>query len=219
MFENIYKVILKLLIEIYITYKKLNYTYSIWINFIGGKILDKANIIISIIIVLCIAAAVAAYGITNSDSPIFSDLSSMSASNDAGDGLGNNTTQGNGSGVSVVNDVSSSGSGSSGSSSGGSSSGGSSSGSSSSGPSSSGSSSSSSGSSSSGSGSNSGSGGSSVSSSTIKSDAWSHIGEEGAYPGTPYYSGSYWYVTIYNANGTAVDSLQYSSSGAYLGRG
>ena len=39
--------------------------------------MDKANIIISIIIVLCVAAAVAAYGITNSDSPIFSDLSSI----------------------------------------------------------------------------------------------------------------------------------------------
>ena len=43
--------------------------------------MEKSNIIISIIIVLCIAAAVAAYGITNSNNPIFSDLSSMPAKN------------------------------------------------------------------------------------------------------------------------------------------
>ena len=41
--------------------------------------MEKSNIIISIIIVLCIAAAVAAYGITNSNNPIFSDLSSMNS--------------------------------------------------------------------------------------------------------------------------------------------
>ena len=56
--------------------------------------MDKANIIISIIIVLCIAAAVTAYGITNTDNPIFSNLSSMGANNN-GNGLGNNTTLAN----------------------------------------------------------------------------------------------------------------------------
>ena len=50
--------------------------------------MDKANIIISIIIVLCIAAAVTAYGLTNSNNPIFSDLSSMGSNDDTGDGLG-----------------------------------------------------------------------------------------------------------------------------------
>ena len=39
--------------------------------------MDKSNIIISIIIVICIAAGVAAYGITNSENPIFSNLNSL----------------------------------------------------------------------------------------------------------------------------------------------
>ncbi|MEE3489358.1 MAG: hypothetical protein VZR10_00665 [Methanobrevibacter sp.] len=64
--------------------------------------MDKANIIISIIVVLCIAAAVTAYGITNSDNPIFSDLSSMGANDNTGNGLGNNTTLNNNSGSSVA---------------------------------------------------------------------------------------------------------------------
>ena len=71
--------------------------------------MDKANIIISIIIVLCVAAAVAAYGITNSDNPIFSDLTSMfSSDNDAGNGIGNNTVTGNGSGDTIATTSSSS---------------------------------------------------------------------------------------------------------------
>ena len=173
--------------------------------------MDKANIIISIIIVLCIAAAVTAYGITNSDNPIFSDLSSMGANDDAGDGIGNVTSLDNGS-SSVATTSGSQSSTGSGSSSSGSSSGGSSSGSSSSGtPSSSGSSSSSSGS---GSGSSSGSSSSSSSSSSkqlsyssakaIASDA---ILEEGCYAGSGYYSDGYWYFTVYDADGNAVDSI------------
>ena len=180
--------------------------------------MDKANIIISIIVVLCIAAAVAAYGITNSDSPIFSDLSSMGANdNDAGNGIGNSSNLNNGSSVAVSSGSSSgdsSGSGSYGSDGSGSSSGGSSS----SDGGSSGSSSGSSDSGSSDSGSSS-SGGSKVSASAIKSDAWNHIGEEGSYPGTPYYSDPYWYVTIYDSNDSAVDSFQYSADGSFLGRG
>lgn len=55
--------------------------------------MDKSNIIISIIIVICIAAGVAAYGITNSENPIFSNLNSLdSGSGDSGNGIGNNTT-------------------------------------------------------------------------------------------------------------------------------
>ncbi|WP_458454996.1 endoglucanase [Methanobrevibacter sp.] len=163
--------------------------------------MDKANVIISIIIVLCIAAAVAAYGITNSDNPIFSDLSSMNA-NDAGNGLGNNTTTGNGSSVAVTNSApstvsSGSGSGSSGSSSSGSSS----SSSSSSGSSSSGSSSSDS------SSSDSGSASTSLSYSDAKSIASGAIEEEGCYAGSGYYSGGYWYFTIYDADGNAVDGI------------
>ncbi|WP_458404469.1 endoglucanase [Methanobrevibacter sp.] len=165
--------------------------------------MDKANVIISIIIVLCIAAAVAAYGITNSNNPIFSDLSSMNANNDAGNGLGNNTTAGNGSSVAVTNSApstvsSGSGSGSSGSSSSGSSS---SSSSSSSGSSSSGSSSSDS------SSSDSDSPSTSLSYSDAKSIASGAIEEEGCYAGSGYYSGGYWYFTIYDADGNAVDGI------------
>ena len=172
--------------------------------------MDKANIIISIIVVLCIAAAVAAYGITNSDNPIFSDLSSMGANDNAGNGIGNSSNLNNGSSVAVSTGSSSSDSSGSGSGSSGSSSGGSSSDSGSSGSGSS----SSSGSSDSGSSSS-----SKVSASTIKSDAWNHIGEEGSYPGTPYYSDPYWFVTIYDSNGSAVDSFQYTADGSFLGRG
>ena len=163
--------------------------------------MDKANIIISIIIVLCIAAAVTAYGLTNTNNPMFSGLSSMSADNN---GIGNNTTL-NGTNSSVATTTGSSGSSGSGYDDSGSSNGGYSS-----------DSSSSSSSSSSDSGSDSSS---KVSASYIKSDAWNHIGEEGYYPGTPYYSDSYWYVSIYDENGTVVDSLQYTASGSYLGRG
>ena len=161
--------------------------------------MDKANIIISIIIVLCIAAAVAAYGITNSNSPIFSDLSSMGANDNTGDGLGNNTAVTNDTGSSVattgqgsdVSSGSSSGSSSSGSSSGSSSSG------------------SSSGSSSSGSGSGGGSSSSStkLSYSTAKAIASDAIAEEGCYAGSGYYSNGYWIFTIYDADGNAVDSI------------
>ena len=173
----------------------------------GGKKLDKANIIISIIIVLCIAAAVTAYGITNSDNPIFSDLSSMGANDDTGNGIGNTTSLDNGS-SSVATTGSSSSSTGSGSGSSGSSSGSSSSGSSSSGTSSS------SGSSSSSSGSGSGSGSSSSSSkstqlsySSAKAIASDAILEDGCYAGSGYYSGGYWYFTVYDADGNAVDGI------------
>ena len=148
--------------------------------------MEKENIIISIIIVLCIAAAVAAYGITNSDGPIFSDLSSMSASDNKnpGHGIGNSTAVINGSGSSAstgTSDGSGSGTGD-------------------------------------GSGSNSGSndngGGSQNSqSSTVlsyseaQSIADSAVGEPGCYAGSVSYSDGYWYATIYDENGTAVDSI------------
>lgn len=56
-----------------------------------GEKLEKENIIISIIIVLCIAAAVAAYGITNTEDPIFSDLASMDSNDNSESGIHNNT--------------------------------------------------------------------------------------------------------------------------------
>ena len=146
--------------------------------------MDKANIIISIIIVLCVAAAVAAYGLTNTDNPIFSGLSSMS-SNTAGSGVGNNTTIHNGTGTSVSH------SGSSSSSSGGS--GGSSSGTGTSSG-----------------GSNSGGGSSSsthLSYSEAQSIANGGVGIDGGYVGSGYYSNGYWIFTIYDANGNAVSSI------------
>ena len=172
--------------------------------------MDKANIIISIIVVLCIAAAVAAYGITNSDSPIFSDLSSMGSNDDNGDGLGNNTTltDGNTTGTSAGGSSVSSGSGSS------------SSGSSSSGSSSSGSHSKSGGSSS-GSGSGSGSGSSTktkLSYSTAKSIVTNAIQEEGCYAGSGYYSGGYWYFTVYDADGNAVDGIAVNDANGQTSR-
>ncbi|MBR4447293.1 endoglucanase [Methanobrevibacter sp.] len=157
--------------------------------------MDKANIIISIIIVLCIAAAVAAYGITNSENPIFSDLSSMGASDDTGNqnGIGNNTvtTEPN----SVATTSGSSGSTGSGSGSG----------------SSSGSSSSSS--SSSDSSSNSGNSNSGTSNSPqlsynqAQSIASSAILEEGCYAKDGYYSNGYWIFTVYDADGNVVDTI------------
>ena len=168
--------------------------------------MDKANLIISIIVVLCIAAAVAAYGIINNQDAVFSDLASMnSGSGNGGNGIGNNTTQ---NGTSTSSD----GSGSGGSSSGGNGAGsgsGSGSGSSSGG---------------SGSGSGSGSGGGSssgpnYSSSQIRSIANSHIGESGCYAGTPSYSGGYWYVTIYNStDNSAVDGFVINDRNGFVSR-
>ena len=143
--------------------------------------MDKANIIISIIVVLCIAAAVAAYGITNSNNPIFSDLSSMDANDDI-NGLGNNTTLTNGTNTTTMTTSGSSVS--------------------------SGSSSSSSGSSSSSSGSSSSSATKAkMSYSTAKSIATGAILEKGCYAGSGYYSNGYWYFTIDNSTGSAVDGI------------
>ena len=149
--------------------------------------MDKANLIISIIIVLCIATAVAAYGIINNQNAIFSDLSSMdSGSGSSGsNGIGNNTTS--------TSTSSGSGSGSSGSSGGSGSSSGAGSGSSSG---------------RSGSGSGSGGSGSGLvhTSAEIRAIAMNHVEVSGCYAGTPRYSGGYWYVTIYNSTDNTVVS-------------
>ena len=163
--------------------------------------MDKSNIIISIIIVLCIAAAVTAYGITNSDNPLFSNLSSMGANANSGNGIGNNTTLSNGSSVATTSGSSaSSGSGDSGSSSGSSSSG-------SSYSSDSSSSSSSSSSDSSSSSSDSGSSGTQLSYSTAKAIASDSILEEGCYAGGGYYSDGYWIFNIYDEDGNVVGTI------------
>lgn len=53
--------------------------------------MEKSNIIISIIIVLCIAAAVTAYGLTNNDDAIFSDLANMGSSDLGDNGIGDSS--------------------------------------------------------------------------------------------------------------------------------
>ena len=178
---------------------------------IGGNKLDKANIIISIIIVLCIAAAVTAYGITNTENPIFSNLSSM-GSNDAGTGIGNNTTIGNHTTSSVATTAGSPGSGS-GSGSDDSSSSGSSDSSSSSSDSSSSSSSSDS------SSSDSGSSSTQLSYSSAQAIAADAILEEGCYVGDGYYSDGLWYFTIYDQDGNVVDTITVDDASGSTGRG
>lgn len=181
------------------------------------KKLDKANIIISVIIVLCIAAAVAAYGITNSDNPIFSDLSSMSSNNN-GNGIGNNSTNMTNSSGSVAVTNGGSGSGSGGASSSGSGSGSGYSGSSySNGASSSGTQYSQQQSSSSQQQSSSSS--THLSYSSAQSIANGAVGEPGCYAGSVSYSGGVWYATIYDENGNAVDSITIDDATGSVGRG
>ena len=159
--------------------------------------MEKSNIVITIIIVLCIATAVAAYGIINNPNAMFSDLASMGSGSGNGHGPGNNTTQ--------VKNPASSGSGSSGSGSGGGSSGGSGGGSSG------------------GSGGGSGGGSSSGpihSASEISGIASSAVSVSGCYVGTPSYSDGYWSVTIYNStDGSAVDSLVINDATGSVSRG
>ena len=180
------------------------------------KKLDKANIIISIIIVLCIAAAVAAYGITNSDNPIFSDLSSMSSNNN-GNGIGNNSTNMTNSSGSVAVTNGGSGSGSGGASSSGSGSGAGSG--YSSGSSNSGTQYSQQQSSSSQQQQQRSSSSTHLSYSSAQSIANSAVGEPGCYAGSVSYSGGVWYATIYDENGNAVDSITIDDATGSVGRG
>lgn len=166
--------------------------------------MDKSNIIISIIIVICIAAGVAAYGITNSENPIFSNLNSLdSGSGDSGNGIGNNTTHHD------SPSTSSHGSGGTGAGSGSGVSSGSGSGSGSG--------------SSSGSGSGSGSGGGNphtpttkITQSEARDIANQHIEQSGWYAGTPVLSAdrTLWYVPIYDQSGNTVDSMAVNANTA-----
>jgi len=171
--------------------------------------LDKSNIIISIIIVLCVAAAVAAYGITNSDNPIFSGLSSIPSDSNVGDGIGN-TTPGNNSNSPISADTS------------GGSSAGSSSGSGTGSGSGSGSGSGTGGGSGSG-GAGSGSGGGSsrthLSHSEAKNIASNAVQEAGCYVGNGKYSDGYWYFTVYDQSGNNVDTISVNDKTGATGRG
>ena len=176
--------------------------------------MNNSNIIVSIIIVLSIAAGVTVYGLNEGDNAVFSDLtgftpaSSDSGSNGLGDLISNDSNQQN-SGMNGVSSPSSSGSSSSGSSS--SSSGGSGSG---------GSGSSSSGGS--GSGGSGSSGGSQtptkISSSQAKSIASGFIEEDGAYVSNVKDDGSMYICYISDANGEVVDAIGISYSGENLGK-
>ena len=178
--------------------------------------MDNSNIIISVIIVLCIAAGVTAYGISEGDNAVFSDLTGFSpdSSNSGDNGIGNITANNSdGSGSSPTTTASS---GSSGGSSGGASSGtGTSSGSNSRGGSGNGGSSGNGG----GSGGQGGTTPSKITPSQASSIASGFIGEEGAYVGAVTDSGSNYICKIYDANGNWVDSIIISYSGENLGRG
>lgn len=171
--------------------------------------MDNSNIIISIIIVLCIAAGVTAYGISEGDNAVFNDLTGFSpdTSTDDSNGVDLTTTDANdGSGSDTSSG--SSGSSSSGSSSGTRSNGGSNSGSS--------------GSSSGGSGSGGGGGSnptpSKISPEKAKAIASGYIGEPGAYVSSVKDDGTQYICYISNANGTVVDGIAISYSGENLGR-
>ena len=172
--------------------------------------MDNSNIIISIIIVLCIAAGVTAYGISEGDNAVFNDLTGFSPdSSSDGNGLddiiGTDANDGTGSDGS---------SGSSGSSSGSS---GSSGGTNSNGGSNSGGSGSSSGGSGSG-GNGGGSGSSKISPDRAKTIASGFIGEEGAYVSSVKDDGTQYICYISNSNGTVVDAIGISYSGENLGK-
>ena len=163
--------------------------------------MNNSNIIVSIIIVLSIAAGVTVYGLNEGDNAVFSDLtgftpaSSDSGSNGLGDLISNDSNQQN-SGMNGVSSPSSSGSSSSGSSS--SSSGGS------------------------GSGGSGSSGGSQtptkISSSQAKSIASGFIEEDGAYVSNVKDDGSMYICYISDANGEVVDAIGISYSGENLGK-
>ena len=171
--------------------------------------MNNSNIIVSIIIVLSIAAGVTVYGLNEGDNAVFSDLtgftpaSSDSGSNGLGDLISNDSNQQN-SGMNGVSSPSSSGSSSSGSS----------------GSSGSGSGSGSSGGS--GSGGSGSSGGSQtptkISSSQAKSIASGFIEEDGAYVSNVKDDGSMYICYISDANGEVVDAIGISYTGENLGK-
>ena len=171
--------------------------------------MDNSNIIISVIIVLCIAAGVTAYGISEGDNAVFNDLTGFSPdSSSSGDnGIGN-----------LFNDGSNDGTGDTSSNGGSSSSGSGSSG----GTNSNGGSNSGSGNGGSGSGGN--SGGSTnptqqkITPAEAKTIATGFIGEEGAYVSNVKDDGTQYICYISNANGTVVDAIAISYSGENLGK-
>lgn len=180
--------------------------------------MDNSNIIISIIIVLCIAAGVTAYGISEGNNAVFNDLTgftpsgSDSGSNGIGDLFGNNSNQGTDSGASTgasttPNSGGSSSNGGSNNNNGGTGTGnGGNSGSSSNG--------------------GSGNGGSSnqsqpankISAQEAQTIASQYIGEPGAYVSNVKDDGTEYICYISNSNGTVVDAIGISYTGENLGK-
>lgn len=155
--------------------------------------MEKSNVIISIIIVVCIAAAVAAYGLTNSDNAIFSKLGGVDSGN-GGDGL--NSTNISGINGSTGTSGSGSGSGSSSGSGVGSGSG--------------------RGSGGSGSGSGSAGSGSGITSDDAKRIVNNHISQPGCYAGEPTRTSVGYNVPILNSNGNNVGYMLVSFSGKII---
>ena len=180
--------------------------------------MDNSNIIISIIIVLCIAAGVTAYGISEGNNAVFNDLTgftpsgSDSGSNGLGDLFGNNSNQGTDSGSSTGASTTPNNGGSG--SNGGSSNGGTGTGNGGN-----------SGSSSNG-GSSTGNGGNSnqsqpvnkISAQEAQTIASQYIGEPGAYVSNVKDDGTEYICYISDSNGTGVDAIGISYTGENLGR-
>ena len=164
--------------------------------------MDNSNIIISIIIVLCIAAGVTAYGISEGNNAVFNDLTgftpsgSDSGSNGLGDLFGNNSNQGTDSGSSTGASTTpnNGGSGSNGGSSNG--------------------------------GTGTGNGGNSnqsqpvnkISAQEAQTIASQYIGEPGAYVSNVKDDGTEYICYISDSNGTVVDAIGISYTGENLGR-
>lgn len=181
--------------------------------------MNNSNIIISVIIVLCIAAGVTAYSLTNNDSDnVFTDLQGFTPDTDDGglgdDGINQNTTDTNGnsnSGANVgtnVNSGSGTGSGSSGYSGNGN-----------------GGSSHTGGNGGNGghSGGHSGGGGGStyISPEQAKAIASGCVAEAGCYVGNPSLSGSVYYCPVFDKSGNKVDVIAVNANkpGNVIGRG
>ena len=168
--------------------------------------MDNSSIIISVVIVLCIAAGVTAYGISEGDNAVFNDLTGFSPdSSNSGDNVIENIF-GDGSGDGTGSDASNGGSsGSSGSSGGTNSNGGGNSGNSNGG-------------SGGNSGNSNGTGQSKITPGQAKTIATSFIGEEGAYVSNVKDDGTQYICYISNANGTVVDAIGISYTGENLGK-
>lgn len=184
--------------------------------------MNNSNIIISVIIVLCIAAGVTAYSLTNNDSDnVFTDLQGFTPDTDDGglgdDGINQNTSDMNGnsnSGANVgtnINSGSGSGTGS-----------GTGTGSGSSGYSGNGNGGSSHTGGNGGSGGHSGGDGGNnfISRTQAKNIASGCVAEAGCYVGTPSLSGSTYYCPVFDKSGNKVDVIAVNAkTGAVIGRG